>query len=257
VGSSINPCLAERVVPTYDDVVQRVIPEVEHHQNRYARGLGDLVQEGCRWLDIGAGTKVHNGWIGANAKDLADRAGLLVGCDMVETHLARNALLDGAAVANATHLPFSAASFDLVTANMVLEHLDDPLAVFIEVARVLASGGHFVFVTPNVRNPLVWAASVVFSKPVRKRLAHFIEGREDEHIFHTFYRANSPRAIQNLAEQVALGVEQIETFNSYPNLRYWPLAAIEALWIKALSHGGLRRFTSNLFGVLVKARRRA
>jgi ubiquinone/menaquinone biosynthesis C-methylase UbiE len=239
-------------VPTFDDVVQRLIPEVEHHQNRYARGLADVVQQRCRWLDIGAGTRVHDGWVGVNAKEVADRAELLVGCDIVETHLARNALLDGAAVADATQLPFSAASFDLVTANMVLEHLDDPRAVFSEVARVLASGGHFVFVTPNVRNPLVWAASIVLSKPVRKRLAHFIEGREDEHIFHTFYRANSPRAIQNLAEQAALGVEEIDTFNSYPNLRYWPLAALEALWIKALSRSALRRFTSNLFGVLVK-----
>lgn len=244
-------------MPTYDDVIRRVIPEVESHQNRYARGLADLVRPGCRWLDVGAGTKVHSGWIGLKAKDLVDRTELLVGCDMVETHLVQNSLLDNATVADAMHLPFCDGSFNLVTANMVLEHLEDPDRVFAEVARVLAPGGHFVFVTPNVRNPVVWAASVVLSKSVRKRLAHFLEGRNYEHIFHTFYRANSRSAIQKLCERTALRVEEIDTFNSYPFMRRpWPLTAIEALWIKAISRGPLKAFTTNLFGVLEKAGRR-
>jgi ubiquinone/menaquinone biosynthesis C-methylase UbiE len=247
----------EVAVPTYDDVVRRVIPEVEYHQNRYARGLAALVRPGCRWLDVGAGTTVHEGWIGLKAKDLVDRAELLVGCDMVETHLAQNRLLGSATVADATHLPFCDDSFDLVTANMVLEHLEKPESVFTEVARVLAPGGHFVFVTPNLHNPVVWAASVVLSKSVRKRLAHFLDRRDDEHIFHTFYRANSRPAIVKLSEGVALRVEEIDTFNSFPFIRhFWPLTAVEALWIKAISRGPLKAFTTNLFGVLEKAGRR-
>lgn len=243
---------------TYDDVIQRVIPEVEFHQNRYARGLAGLVRLGCRWLDIGAGTKLHDGWVGPKGKDLAGRAELLVGCDVVESHLVENRLLDTAAVADAMHLPFCDDSFDLVTANMVLEHLEEPEGVFTEVARVLAPGGHFVFVTPNLHNPVVWAASLVLSKSVRKRLAHLVEGRDDEHIFHTFYRANSLPAIQKLSERVALRVKEIDRFNSYPFIRsFWPLTAIEAVWIKAISRGPFKAFTSNLFGVLEKAGRRA
>jgi ubiquinone/menaquinone biosynthesis C-methylase UbiE len=244
-------------MPTYDEVIRRFIPEVEYHQNRYARGLAMLVQPGCRWLDIGAGTTVHSGWIGLKAKDLVERTELLVGCDVVETHLLQNSLLDHAAVADAVHLPFGDDSFDLVTANMVLEHLEEPQSMFAEVARVLAPGGHFVFVTPNVRNPVVWATSVALSKSVRKRLAHFIERRSYEHIFHTFYRANSRSAIHQLSERAALRVEELDTFNSYPFIRrFWPLTVIEALWIKAISRGPLQRITTNLFGVLGKAGRR-
>lgn len=126
-----------------------------------------------------------------------------------------------------------------------------------EVARVLAPGGHFVFVTPNVHNPVVWAASVMLSKSVRKRLARFLAVRDDEHIFHTFYRANSRSAIQKLCEHGALRVEEIDTFNSYPSIRrFWQLTAIEALWIKAISRGPFKAFTTNLFGVLQKAGRR-
>ena len=244
-------CLYQRVL-SYDDVIQRLIPEVEYHQNRYARGLGDLVQPRCRWLDVGAGTKVHDGWIGINEKDLADRADLLVGCDMVETHLSRNQLIKGAAVADAAHLPFANGSFDLVTANMVLEHVEDPYVVFAEVARVLAPAGLFVFVTPNVRNPLVRLASVVLSRKVRKELAHLIDGRENEHIFHTFYRANSRSVIRDLCQRVSLRLREVDAFNSYPNIRFWPLTVIEALWIKAITRGPFNEFTSNLFGVLEK-----
>jgi ubiquinone/menaquinone biosynthesis C-methylase UbiE len=212
-----------------------------------------LVREGSRWLDVGAGTTLHGGWIGLKAKDLADRTELLVGCDMVETHLLQNPLLDSASVADAIHLPFRDESFDLVTANMVLEHLEEPSSVFAEVARVLAPGGHFVFVTPNVQNPVVWVASVVLSKPLRKRLARFVEGRNDEHIFYTFYRANSRSAIRKLSERASLRVEELDTFNSYPFMRrLWPLTAIEALWIKAISRGPMKAVTTNLFGVLEK-----
>jgi ubiquinone/menaquinone biosynthesis C-methylase UbiE len=248
---------AEVAVPTYYEVIQRLIPEVEYHQNRYARGLADLVRPGCRWLDVGAGAKLHEGWIGLKAKDLADRAELLVGCDIVETHLAQNRLLGSATVADVMHLPFCDDSFDLVTANMVLEHLEEPRRVFTEIARVLAPGGHFVFVTPNLHNPVVWSASVVLSKSVRKRLAHFLDGRDDEHIFHTFYRANSRPVIQKLSEGLALKVKEIDAFNSYPYIRhFWPLTAVEALWIKAISRGPLKAFTTNLFGVLEKTDRR-
>jgi ubiquinone/menaquinone biosynthesis C-methylase UbiE len=173
---------------------------------------------------------------------------------MVETHLAQNSLLDNAAVADAMHLPFSDDSFDLITANMVLEHLEDPDSVFAEVARVLAPGGHFAFVTPNVRSPVVWAASVVMSRSVRRGMAHLVEGRNYEHIFHTFYRANSRAAIRALSKRAALVVDEIDTFNSYPFIRrLWPLTVIEAVWIKAISRGPLKAFTTNLFGVLEKA----
>jgi ubiquinone/menaquinone biosynthesis C-methylase UbiE len=243
-------------MPTYDDVIQRVIPEVEYHQNRYARGIAEVVRPGCRWLDVGAGASLHGGWIGLKAEDLVRRAELLVGCDMVETHLAHH-LLGSAAVADAMYLPFCDDSFDLVTANMVLEHLEKPDRVFTEIARVLSPGGHFVFVTPNLHSPVVWAASLAMSRSVRKRLAHFIEGRDEEHIFPTFYRANSRRAIQKLCERVALRVAEIDTFNSYPFLRHlWPLTAIESLWIRAISRGPFKAFTTNLFGVLEKDGRR-
>jgi ubiquinone/menaquinone biosynthesis C-methylase UbiE len=38
---------------------------------------------------------------------------------------------------------------------MVLEHLESPHTVLKEIARVLAPGGKFVFLTPHLGNPWV------------------------------------------------------------------------------------------------------
>jgi SAM-dependent methyltransferase len=45
---------------------------------------------------------------------------------------------------------FPGASFDLVLASHLIEHLNDPAAFVREVARVLAPGGYFLVTTPNI-----------------------------------------------------------------------------------------------------------
>jgi SAM-dependent methyltransferase len=192
---------------------------------------------------------VHHAWIGPSEKELTSRAGFLVGCDVVVDHLARNEALDGAVGADARSLPFASGAFDVVTANMVLEHLVDPRAVFDEIARVLAPGGRFIFVTPNRTNPVVWLASKLLTRPGRKALSRMLEEREAEHIFYTYYRANSPREISQLLAESALRPRRLEQFSSYPFIRRpWALTMLETLWIKALGWRTLRALRSNLFG---------
>ncbi len=240
-------------MPSSSQIIERLIPGVEHQQNRYARELAAVVQPGRRWLDIGAGTRLHDGWVGLRQEEVATRAAVLIGCDMLPEHLAQNPYLTAAAAADAAQLPFASASFDLVTANMVLEHLEDPLAVFSEIARVLAPRGRFVFVTPNRTSPLVFMASVVLTRPARKALAMLVEKRAPEEIFHTFYRANSPTALRRLAARSGLSVRRLEPFHSLPfDSPFWPLVAIQALWIRMVSRGPLRVLSDDLFGEMEK-----
>jgi malonyl-CoA O-methyltransferase len=49
--------------------------------------------------------------------------------------------------ADARRLPFADRSIDVVFANMLLPWIDDPLPLFVEVARVLRKGGLFSFAT--------------------------------------------------------------------------------------------------------------
>jgi SAM-dependent methyltransferase len=50
-------------------------------------------------------------------------------------------------------LPFEADTFDLVLAISVMEHVDDPMAVFREARRVLKPGGGFYFYTGSRLHP--------------------------------------------------------------------------------------------------------
>ena len=59
------------------------------------------------------------------------------------------------AAADATALPFRAASFRTVFVRDLLHHLPDPTPVLAEAMRVLAPGGRFCLLEPNARNPIV------------------------------------------------------------------------------------------------------
>ncbi|HJU65596.1 MAG TPA: methyltransferase domain-containing protein [Gemmatimonadaceae bacterium] len=236
--------------------MQRIIPEVEFHQNRYARELGEVVTPHCRWLDLGAGTRFHWGWIGPSLDELGSRADFVVGCDVVAPHLASNAQLSAAVVADIGALPLADASFELVSANMVLEHLDDPARVFAEVARVLAPGGRFVFVTPNRRHPAIWLASSLLSPARRRALAEKVEGRDSDDIFLTHYRANAVGDLRHWTRKAGLTIRRLEAFPSFPIMRR-PLIAVtlESLFIRAQSRGILKGLSSNLIGVFEKPAR--
>ena len=49
---------------------------------------------------------------------------------------------------NVTELPYADASFDLVVACDVIEHVEDDARVFVELTRVLAPGGRLIFSVP-------------------------------------------------------------------------------------------------------------
>lgn len=238
---------------TYDRIIAAMAPGVEYHQNRFARLLGEFAPAGCHWLDLGAARRIHHGWLGTPQADLVRRAAVVVGCDLSATQMRENPYLRAAAVGDAAQLPFRGASFDLITANMVLEHLPCPAAAFLEVSRLLRPGGRFVFVTPNLRHPVVRAVSLAASARTRQQLALSIERRRKADIFPTWYRANTLPSVRALAGRAGLAAVRLETFSSYPMIRHpAPAVALECLWIRLLELPGLRSIRSNIVGVLAK-----
>ncbi len=105
------------------------------------------------------------------------------------------------------HIPFSGDTFDLVVCVWVLEHLKDPAQTLSEVTRVLRRGGHFVFVTPNIRNPMMLANRIGKAMPaLQRRLVPRIYGRVEADTFPVQYRANTVSAIRSLAREAGLDV---------------------------------------------------
>jgi SAM-dependent methyltransferase len=108
------------------------------------------------------------------------------------------------------HLPFAGSSFDLVVSVWVLEHLKEPLTVLSEVRRVLRPGGHFIFVTPNLRNPLLVLYRIGKALPlVQTRLVSRFYGRHEADTFPVQYRANTVGGLRRLAAASGLEVAEL------------------------------------------------
>ena len=235
---------------SHEPLMKRLLPHVDYHQNKYAKVLGEAVadDEQLRWLDIGAGTQLHGGWEGASQTELAAHASMFVGCDLVVDHLRDYAVLTAAVGADASALPFRSGSFDLVTANMVLEHLEEPEKVFSEISRVLAPGGRFVFLTPSAGHPVVFLFSFL-PRRLRRWVGAKVEGRPEEHVFPTYYRANTTRRLRSLAGAAGFTVEVLEPFPSYlMTMRKALLFFLVEAAVVSLSRGPLRGLSSNLVG---------
>src|SRR6185369_11727486 len=113
--------------------------------------LASFVEEICRSvtdrrpriLDVGCGT-------GANLLMLS-KYGDAEGVDVSEDALAfcRERGLDKVKLGAAEQLPYDDATFDLVTAFDVVEHIDDDLAGLKEMRRVLRPGGRVLLFVPT------------------------------------------------------------------------------------------------------------
>jgi ubiquinone/menaquinone biosynthesis C-methylase UbiE len=119
------------------------------------------------------------------------------------------------------HLPFAEGSFDLVVCLWVLEHLERPEAVFREVRRVLRPDGHFVFLTPNLRNPLLLLNRLAKALPqLQRRIVPRLYGRVEADTFPVRYRANTAKAIR---AQAALAGFEVAALASIPDPTYLAL----------------------------------
>ena len=109
------------------------------------------------------------------------------------------------------HLPFAGASFDLIVCLWVLEHLERPEVVLSEVSRVLRPGGHFVFLTPNLRNPLLLVNRLAKGLPhLQQRVVRSLYGRDEADTFPVRYRANTAASIRALAARCGLEVAELK-----------------------------------------------
>ncbi|MBI3963196.1 MAG: methyltransferase domain-containing protein [Deinococcus sp.] len=126
-------------------------------RDRVRRILAALVpQEEAAVLDCGCGDgfylhllaqlgKFRSVGVDCDPAALATAGRNLAGCGQVE-------LIQ----AEATALPFPAASFDAAICSEVLEHISDDLAALQELHRVLRPGGQLLVTVPHRRYPFWW-----------------------------------------------------------------------------------------------------
>ncbi len=157
-----------------------------------------------RVLDLGCGRSggIERFW---------REARLAVGIDRDHRSLGERTQKMAVLQSGGEHLPFADAAFDMVVSVWVIEHLDAPDKVFTEVARVLKPGGHFVFLTPNAHNPLIFGNRVGQVAPwLQHRLVAGVYGRDKADTFAIHYKANTSSRLRALAAATGFGVSSIK-----------------------------------------------
>jgi 2-polyprenyl-6-hydroxyphenyl methylase / 3-demethylubiquinone-9 3-methyltransferase len=166
------------------------------------RALGT---EPKRILDMGCGG-------GFLANYLAAQGHIVTGIDLTAENLAV-ARAHGTAtyeLADACALPYPNASFDVVCAMDLIEHVPDPDKLVAEVGRVLRPGGLFFFHTFN----RTFIANLI----VIKGVAWFVKNAPDDlHVIDLF---RSPAEVEAMCR--AHGLEISTLHGSRPRFR-WPL----------------------------------
>jgi len=243
--------LRDRLYRIYWKLEQVIVPGLANSQRAYEEAIEEVTRPGVpRWLDLGCGHRLLPDWREAFERELLGRSeqvwGLDSHFDSLLVHRSIHRLVNGDIGA----LPFPDASFDLVTCNMVFEHLDAPERQLAEIQRVLKPEGRLVFHTPNARGYAV-ALSQALPNAFRKVLVRLLEGRPSVDVFPTFYRCNTPEQILSLSRAVGLNVESIRLVSSNAHFVVVPpLAVVELLYIRATQRESLKHLRSNLVVVL-------
>jgi len=239
----------------YDALARSIDLNVDHAQTRYFQALSSALRPHDRWLELGCGGQLVPDWAVPlpTQSELVSRARLLAGID-IDSALTHNPLVRHKVFGLGDNLPFADNSFDIVSANMVVEHLEFPVKVFSEVHRVLAPGGRFLFHTTNYHNPVLFTASLIPDGIKKKLIVRFFEDtREEEDIFPTFYRVNTPKAIRAVAEASSFAVSNLRVVGSVGFFnQLGPLGYLELFFLKLLTFPPFEGLNTNILGLLKK-----
>jgi SAM-dependent methyltransferase len=232
-----------------------ITPGLQNSQYAYVEALHAHCRTGIAWLDLGCGRQLLREWMSSRCQieaALLRRPRLFVGIDRDLPSLRKNHVSRNLVAGEIENLPFGDGIFDLVTANMVVEHVRHPERLVSEVCRVLKPGGEFLFHTPNR-----WGYTTVIARLLPQRvkvwLARLLERREQADCFPTFYRLNTMRAIAARAHEHRMEVTESSLVeSSAETVGLGPFAVFELLLIRTLRARALNAFRPGLIVVLKK-----
>jgi ubiquinone/menaquinone biosynthesis C-methylase UbiE len=239
---------------TYSEMKKLLVPGLRYSQDIYEEIVSRYVTEDSTWLDAGCGWHLLPPWKLDAERALVGRARAVFGVDGDESALRKHRTLRMLAVSDLERLPLDAASVNLITCNVVVEHLRRPHLVFAEFARVLQPGGRAIVHTPNVYSHFVLAARCL-PRPVKLRLERRLSGRDAEDIYPAHYRANSPRRLRTLMARAGLHEEfsRLIASEAATKAAHPLVAALELALIRLTLHWRFKALRTGIIASFVKA----
>lgn len=227
-----------------------IVPNLQYSMQIYKDELESLIKPGTHWLDLGCGRRTLPVYFQEVEKHLIESCEIVVGIDGDLPSLLENSSLSCKVKGDVSKLPFRDNSFDIVSANMVLEHLEDPVSSFKELRRVLRPNGLILVHTPNILSfwPLV---AILTPECIKRPLVGYLEGRKEDSIFKAYYRANTAKKIRKLSSIAGLKVRKLRMIVSIPVFRNFKILLIPELIItRVLMLKPFAMFRSNIIAIL-------
>jgi SAM-dependent methyltransferase len=161
-----------------------------------------LITPDMRVLDLGAG---RGAWFEEEDSEYRRELRLLrghvaevIGCDIDEAVLKNNAVDRSVVIRAGEPWPLAADSVNLIVADYVFEHIQDPQSFAAEVNRVLKVGGWLCARTPTKYNYISLMAGLVRNIHHARVLSRVQPGRKAEDVFPTYFRLNTRSAIRHV-----------------------------------------------------------
>jgi ubiquinone/menaquinone biosynthesis C-methylase UbiE len=240
----------------YWQLERLITPSLRNSQYAYLDHLRELVSSRTRWLDLGCGHQLVPAWTKTDEVSITHRAALVVGVDGDEASLRTHKSIANRVVADIHALPFRDGTFNLTTANMVMEHIAQPRCLLSEIGRVLSPNGRLLFHTTNAQNYHTRIARLL-PQGIKNKLALFLQGRREEDVYPTCYRFNTSKVICETAAAIDLRVRYLDRVNSSAEtIMLGPLVIFELLLIRLSSSPRFAEYRNNIIAELEKPRKR-
>jgi len=202
---------ATELYTKYCSIKNKIVPELRFSQSLYEDVLYGLVRGPRVWLDAGCGWKLLPEWRLQEEKHLVNQVGLTIGCDVDVPAIVKHRTIKPRVICDLAMLPFKAETIDLITCNMVMEHVANPQSTIQGFARTLRRKGTLV-----VHTPYRWSYFAVISALVPAWLKTYIQPdcREKADYYPVLYRCNTPRRMRHLCRLAGLREYRTHMFAS-------------------------------------------
>ncbi|MBT3193518.1 MAG: class I SAM-dependent methyltransferase [Verrucomicrobia bacterium] len=135
---------------------------------------------------------------------------------------------------NLAHWPVATGEVDIVVSDSVLEHIETPQTFFDECHRVLKPNGILCIRTFNVRHYVGIISRLLPNRLHTSALNVAQPSRQEEDVFPTFYRCNTPRSMRKILRKSGFqgcvySQEPNSAYLAFSSLTYWASVVYQRL----------------------------